>query len=572
MEQNYRISGKELLKYRHVAPFVSGESYLLVMANLKGRDPEQTRPQDFALRARNSRDGLEALLFCESALRKKKTDRDLYWVLTDEGNGTVSLWSEAAKKYLIMDDQGARLSKKKQLLTLTENGEFYQFSVAVGNKTFYLRASGHAESADGLIFTSGSTPASSSFACLKRICGIPAKPAGEKKLTVGTVSDPHIDYGLQLFRPYLRKSVPLSAKAYRARFDLDVMVNCGDNISDNGSGGYKYGGAMQGKWPRATFLKTQKLLHETVQKAFRDPAKAGNILWMTGNHDTQVGDRQPAGETFNSGNYLPYLPEVRNLLTEKVTGTDLSDGEDHVLCYEFRCNGVPFLVLSTPRYPLSPNGHFPDRYAPAHTAEQAKWLSERLNAIEEELGKNAVVFVSSHYPFYGWSFASQGPECPENRPVFAELYEVLNRHPNLFYFYGHVHGGDDRVFLRETAENTETHSKVDFKLEDNCSITSKDGLERGYFRSDLIVGTGMSHSFVGSLAHFKTNYFANDGVKVNTWLSEVEVPFFQQLVAEVYEDRVVLTVQNLGTKKAVAEHLPNSSYNLKPVVIPLKKD
>jgi hypothetical protein len=52
----------------------------------------------------------------------------------------------------------------------------------------------------------------------------------------------------------------------------------------------------------------------------------------------------------------------------------------------------------------------------------------------------------------------------------------------------------------------------------------------------------------------------------------VEVPFFQQLVAEVYEDRVVLTMQNLGTKKAVAEHLPNSSYNLKPVVIPLKKD
>ena len=157
MEQNYRISGKELLKYRHVTPFVSGESYLLVMANLKGRDPAQTRTQDFALRAKNSRDGLEALLFCESALRKKKTDRDLYWTVTDEGDGTVSLWSEAAKKYLYMDDQGARLSKKKQRLTLTENGEFYQFTVAVGEKTFYLRASGHAESADGLIFTSGST-------------------------------------------------------------------------------------------------------------------------------------------------------------------------------------------------------------------------------------------------------------------------------------------------------------------------------------------------------------------------------------------------------------------------------
>lgn len=571
MEQNYRFSREELLKYRHVTPFVSGESYLLAMANLKGRDPKQGRNEDFVLRGKNCRDGLEGFLFREKTLRAKKTDRDLYWTVTDEGNGTVSLYSDTAKKYLFMDAQGARLSKKKQALQLIEDGDFYRFAVTEGDKTFYLRASGHTESPDGLIFTSGTAVASSTFACLKRIRGISAKPSGEKKLTVGSISDPHIDYGLQLFRPYLRKSVPLSAKAYKARYDLDVMITCGDNISDNGSGGYKYGGAMQGKWPRETFLKTQKLLHETVQGAFRDPEKA-KILWMTGNHDTQVGDRQPEGQTFNSGNYAPYLPETVSMLTQKVDDTDLSKGEDHILCYEVRVKGVPFLVLCTPRYPLAPNAHFPDRYAPAHTMEQALWLKERLAAIEAEMGRNAVVFVSSHYPFYQWSFASEGPACPDNREAFTELYDVLNRYPNLIYFYGHVHGGDGWIALQETAQNCSGHSKVSPVRREDGAVVGTDSLDRGYFCSDLILGTGMSHHFSGSLAFFKTTYFANDGVKVNSWLSEVEVPFFQGLVAEVYEDRVVLTMENLGSKKGVSDYLPNATYKLKPLVLPLHKD
>ncbi|MBQ4322811.1 MAG: hypothetical protein IJC19_02600 [Clostridia bacterium] len=571
MEQNYRFPRNELLKYRHIPQFVSGQAYLLVMASLTGKDPAQTRMQDFALRGKNSRDGLEAIVFTEASLRAKKTDRDLYWIVTDEGNNTVSLYSMTAKKYLVMDSQGARLSKKKQALTLSENGDFYQFSVEDAGKTFYLRASGHAESPEGLIFTSGSSVASSSFAFLQRIYGIPAKPAGEKKLTVGTVSDPHIDYGLQLFRPYLRKSVPLSAKAYKSRYDLDVMVTCGDNISDNGSGGYKYGGAVQGKWPRETFLKTQKLLCETVKQAFRDPEKSENILWMTGNHDTQVGDRQPEGQTFDSGDYSSYLsPNATHVLTEKVTDADIVTAE-HILCYEVRVKGIPFLVLCTPRYPLDPRRTVPDRYAPAHTPQQAQWLIERLAAIERELGKNAVIFVSSHYPFYQWSFAPEGPECPDNREAFLQLYDVLNGYPNLIYFYGHVHGGDGRLDLRETVENSEIHSRVALQKNEDGSVTNADSFDRGYFRSDVIVGTGMCHQFVGSLAHFKTNYFANDGVKVNTWLCEIEVPFFQQLVAEVYEDRVVLTMENLGTKKGVYDHLPNATYKLKPLIVPLKK-
>lgn len=573
MEQTYRFPKDELLKYRHVPAYISGKDYLIVTCSMKGLGHGQTRDEDFALRANHSRDGLEGYLFKESCLRKKKTDRDLYWTVTDEEKGTVSLYSPAKGKYLNMDGEGARLSKNKQLFKIEKDGDFYRFSCEINGETFYLKACGHAESADGMIFSSAREKHYVTFALVERMRGIPAKPAGKPLLTVGTISDPHVDYGLQLFRPYLRKSIPASARAYRNRYDLDVMVTCGDNISDNGSGGYKYGGAMQGKWPREKFLKTQKRMHETVQKSFRDPAKADNILWMTGNHDTQVGDRQPEGQHFNSGDYSAYLPkDLTSVLSAKAEeGVDVGNDE-HILCYEKRVNGYPFLVLCTPRYPLKPKAPHPDRFAPAHTMEQADWLEERLSIIEKERGKDAVIFVSSHYPFYEWSF---GPEKdgPDNREAFYKMYSLLNRYPNLIFFYGHVHGGDGWINRTETGENSNGNSKVDIRwnAEKNC-VNANDDLYRAYFRSDLIVGTGFWHEFAGSLAYFKTTYFANDGKNVNSWLSEVEVPFFQGCVAEVYEDRVVLTMQNLGTKKGLSDHVPNSTYTLKPLVLPLRKD
>ena len=571
MEQNYRFSQKELLKYRHIPTFVSGESYLLAMAWLRGVDHGQKREEDFALRARNCRDGLEAVLFTEKNLRAKKSDRDLYWVITEEGEGKISLYSECAKKYLTLDDQGARLSKKKQLLTVTQNGELYQFSVVKENANLFLRATGHSESPDGMIFSSGKKNYACSFALLRRMHGISAKPAGEPKLTVGTFSDVHIDYGLQLHRPYLRKSAIKTATAFRNRYNLDVLVNCGDNISDNASGGYPSGGAMQGKWPRERFLKVQKLLHETMQKSFRDPAKANNILWLTGNHDTQVGDRQPEGQLFNSADYSAYMPETVDKLTCKIDGIDVGNDE-HTLCYESRINGVPFLVLCTPRYPLASHIRIPDRYSPAHTMEQVKWLEARLDKIEKEQGKDTVVFVSSHYPLHQWCYCPTNAECPDNRDAFLHMHKVLNRFPNLIFFYGHVHGGDNWVDLKETSENNVAYSKVNLQLTPDRGIVATDDIARAYFRSDMIVGTGFWHEFAGSLAYFKNTFFANDGKKIDSWLGHLEVPFIQGCIAEVYDDRVVLTMQNTGTKKDLADHVPNSNYNLKPFVIPLIKD
>ncbi len=572
MKQNYRFSQKELLKYQHIPHFVSGEEYLLGMACLNGKNPAQKRAWDFVLRAKTVRDGLQAVLFSEENLRKKGNDRDLCWTVTDEGNGKISLWSQAAGKYLTMNQNGAKLSVRKQTFSLEQDGEFYIISAKIKGDTYYLRASGHQESPHGLIFTSGRQKVSVEFALLKRLENIPATPESPVKLTVGTMADVHIDYGLQLFPPYQRKSTIAGANSFRRRYDLDALITCGDNISDNGSGGYRYGGAMQGKWPRERVLKTQARLHRTMQKSFRDPEKAKNVFLITGNHDTQVGDRQPEGKRFNSGNYDAYLPEISHPLRTKADGVDVGS-DSHLLCYQANVKGVPFLMLNTPRYPFDARAKFPDRFAPAHTMEQADWLEERLNEIEKEQGKNAVVFVVSHYPLWPFCFATEGPGCPDNRDVYVRLDKLLNRYPNLFYFYGHVHGGqNDRwVDVTHTAENGESRSPVNLWLDENNNVKSVDSYDRACFRSDLIQGTGFNHVFAGSMAFFRSFYFANDGKNLNSWLCEIEVPFFQGLAVEVYDDRVVLTMQNLGTKKGVYDYIPGATYKLKPLVYLLKK-
>ncbi len=573
MKPNHRFPQQELLRYQHIPTFASGEKYLLIMASLTVSGAY--KPDDYALRGKISRDGLEAFRFREEDLRKKQNDKDLYWIITDEGEGTVSLQSVTARKYITITDQGATLSRKKQCLTLTVNGSTLRFSVrGKDGQEYFLRCSARGEAKSGLIFTSGLSAASSSFACLKRVEGIPAKTVGKPLLTAGTFADIHVDYGIQLFRPFLRKSAMISAKKYAARYDLDAVIMCGDNISDNGSGpAYPRGGAMQGKWPYERWLKTRNLLNEALKKSFRTPENAKNIFYLTGNHEYQCGDRQPEGKTYNSAYYTDLLPaDIRHPLVEKVK---VGLGSDEcLLCYEYRVKNIPFLVLNTPVYPLIPNHKVPERPQPAHTMQQAQWLCDRLAEIEKEQGKNAVVFVSSHYPFVPGYYNNTNGVVPSNYDAFVKMEETMNTFPNLFFFFGHTHGGNHHPLFRRTAEKTQGNSPVAMNLSEQdgkATLTLQDSFERGRFCSDVVLAMGYRHNYGGSMSYYHNEFFANDGRKKPSYLTHLEVPFFQGCVIEVYEDRVVLTMQNFGTKAGVKDYLPDATYNLKPLICPLKK-
>ncbi len=573
MNMTHRFPQKEMLRYEQKSSFVSGEKYIFIMGQL--RAPGQIKPEDFALGAKVCRDGVEAYPFREAELRRRNTDRDFYWTLTDEGDGTVSLWSEGAKRYLTLTENGAVFSKKKQYFTVTENGGLFRFAwKAPQGITYWLRASARAESPSGLVFTSGDKNDASSFALAQRVYGIPKAPQGEKKLTVGTYADIHIDYGIQLFRPYLRKGAMEMAKKYARRYDLDAVIMCGDSISDNGSGkSYPRGGAMQGKWPYDRWLKTRNLLHETLQKSFQNPENRGNIFYLTGNHEYQCGDRQPEGQTYNAAYYTDLLPA--DLMHPMVQTVEVGLGSDQcLLCYEYRVKGVPFLVLNTPVYPLIPGRSIPERPNPAHTLAQIDWLEERMNEIEKELGNKAVVFVSSHFPVRPNQYGNTANAVSPNYDAYIKINEVLSRFPNLFFFYGHTHGGDIHPTFTRTCETMEATVPVELGLSEADGkplLTAQENPERGRFRSDILETEGFHHLYGGSLSFYSNRWFANDGKKKNSPLTHIEVPFFQGVAVEVYEDRVVLTMNNFGTKAGVTDYLPGANYNIEPLVCLLKK-
>ncbi len=571
MEQSYRFPRNEWLRYQHVPVYVSGEAYLLVMANVHPGAPEKAG--DYALRAKACRDGLEAFRFEEDLLRKKKSDRDLYWTITDEGDGLVSLWSEAARKYLTVDGQGVWLSRKKQLLTLRQNGALLRFFVRdEEGKAQFIHASSREEAEGKIVFTAANKAGETSFGlfCRAKI-DLPLKPTGKPILTAGTYADIHIDYGLQLKAPYLRKTVIQSARGFRSRYDLDAVIMCGDNMSDNGSHAMQIG-AVQGNWPYRRWQITKTRLNEALRKSFRDPAKAGNILYLTGNHEYQAGDRQPEGQIFNSAYYTDLLPEgITHPIYQKM---EVDQGPDqNLLCYQYRIGDVFFLVLNDPAYPFI-EWKFPERSEPGHTLEQAQWLEERLDGIEKELGNKAVVFVSSHFPFRRGEFSATYGVGHPNMESYYRMDRAMMRFPNLFYVFGHVHGGTNWITMTHTAETMGHAVPVEMQLEDNgefLDLVTQESSEREKFQSDVVLTEGFHHVYGGSHSFFSHPYYATDGKKKNSTLTNVVCPFYQGLAIEVYDDRVVLTMENFGTRKGTLECLPDAAYKLKPLVCPLVK-
>lgn len=570
MELKHTFSRNEWIRYRHVPDFVSGERYILLMSNLEPGAP--AKAGDYALRAKISRDGLEAFRFTEDSLRKKKTDRDLYWTVTDEGDGLVSLWSDAVKKYLTMDGNRISLSRKKQLLTLRRNGSLLRFFIRdKEGKAQFIHASLRAEAEGNLVFAPANKGGETSFGLFLRAeVNLPKEPTGKPILTAGAYADIHVDYGLQLKAPYLRRTVLRAAQGLRNRYDLDAVIMCGDNMSDNGS--HFDLGAVQGHWPYSRWLSTREKLNAALRRSFRNPEKADNILYLTGNHEYQAGDRQPEGQRFNSAYYTDLLPKgVTHLLSRKMSVEQGPD--DNLLCYQYRIGDIFFLVLNDPDYPFI-KWRFPERSEQGHINEQADWLIARLEEIKGELGNKAVIFVSSHFPFRRGEFsATYGVGYP-NTEAYYRMDRAMMDFPNLFYVYGHVHGGTNWITMTHTAETMGHMAPVEMSLEDTgefLDLVTQESSEREKFRSDAVLTEGFHHIYAGSHSFFSNPYYETDGKKKNSTLSAVVCPFYQGLVIRVYEDRVILTMENFGTKEGTLNCLLGAKYRPVPLVCPLVK-
>ena len=115
---------------------------------------------------------------------------------------------------------------------------------------------------------------------------------------------------------------------------------------------------------------------------------------------------------------------------------------------------------------------------------------------------------------------------------------------------------------------------VEMSLEDTgefLDLVTQESSEREKFRSDAVLTEGFHHIYAGSHSFFSNPYYETDGKKKNSTLSAVVCPFYQGLVIRVYEDRVILTMENFGTREGTLNCLPGAKYRPVPLVCPLVK-
>ncbi|MBQ7779673.1 MAG: metallophosphoesterase [Clostridia bacterium] len=336
-----------------------------------------------------------------------------------------------------------------------------------------------------------------------------ASASSEKPLiTVGTIADGHVDYGIQNNDPYIRSSYIKAMNALKAE-GVDIVLDGGDMVSDN-----------EDK-QQVDFRWTTEVYDRVVSqyKKYSSAASSTGItLWACGNHDYEVG-RLKEG-VFSEGDYNSYegfqkamveaAGQPVGLYTEKddTTGSVNAIIEDNWLGAHFNVKGFDFIIINPP-YARS------DYY----TTGTLAWLDETL----AKIGANKTVFITGHYPLQD----SKGPTSTSvvRDTNYTNFMNVMKKYDNAIYLFGHIHDSDTGYISADTFERI-THY-------------DKDGKVVG-FRS--VNPTSFISSFMGSAGYYSFSY--NPG-----GLTAAEPKIVQAMTIKVYTDRIEFKMINCGEKE-----------------------
>ena len=337
-----------------------------------------------------------------------------------------------------------------------------------------------------------------------------ASASSDKPLvTVGTVSDGHVDYGIQNSDPYIRSSYIKAMNALKAE-GVDIILDGGDMLSDN-----EDLGKTDFRWDTDTYNK----VIASYKKYSSAASTTGITLWACGNHDYEVG-RLTEGK-FSEGDYNSYKGFMEtmvstagqpvSLYTEKMDRPNSVNSvtEDNWLGAHFNVKGFDFIVLNPP---------YVEFYY--YTTGTLKWLNETLAGI----GADKTVFIIGHYPTYDSRNTAHANDVLIGAN-YTNFMNVMNKYDNAIYLYGHCHSTETGYISSDTYERI-THYDKDGKVV--------------RFRS--IQPTSFITSFMGSAGFY--NYSYNPG-----GLTEVEPYIIQVMTIKVYTDRIEFKTINCGEKE-----------------------
>ncbi len=335
-------------------------------------------------------------------------------------------------------------------------------------------------------------------------------------ITIGTIGDPHTDYGLQDVEPYIRTSYITAMEALKAE-GIDLLLVGGDMTSDN-----EASLTTEFRWDTDVYDRTISQYHKYSSEA----SKTGKTLWACGNHDYEVGVLLDG--TMSDGDYDAYkgftdmmvedCGEPISVYTQDddpYYGGDYANNffPDYWLGAHYNIEGFDFIVINAPY-----------KRSTFYSAGVLSWLDTTLS----DIGADKTVFIVGHYPLYdnrGLHSLADGLKGSN----YTNFVNVLNKYDNAIYLYGHEHGGRATNQLCDTIySSVDSFERITHYDSNGVPVTS-----RG------INPTSFLTAFMGSASFY--NYSLNPN-----WLSAETPEIIQAMTITVYKDRIEFKVINCG--------------------------
>ena len=485
---------------RPVAAFVSGESYVLSIGGIN--DVKGAFGDACVMGEEAEGYGLDYAKRPDTLSAASK----YLWKITQNADGTVTLYSAYAKKYLNMKKDVAYLDAAPQNLNAEISGGKIKIYTKIDGETYYLRFTNLYKTYS--CWHAGTGTSSNQFTMYGT--AEMSKPkeydnTGKTPLfSVACFADLHVDYGIQSWTKPIRKTTVDAVNKLKALGGANVILIGGDILSNN-SNDY---------WDNTLAAKAQKTVYETMMDGSTDWL----VLPVTGNHDSEAG--VAAGSSEYSGDWEPYLTEwVGDFVA--VQRNENSKFKE-ILCYRYTLGGIDFIGINTPYLANRGSGLL---------TSQADWLEDQL----EEIGKDKTVVVTSHYPVL---HAQYPVTSLDNRDARAAFETVLNKYPNVLYCYGHVHHNDSEYAWYSAAELIRPTGNTTLNS-DNSYTTN-----------------GFINCHMGSMGYYNNQYQPGG-------LLAVEPQVVQFMKMDFYEDHITFNYYNVGEKSGDPQVYEITSYTVK---------
>ncbi len=349
------------------------------------------------------------------------------------------------------------------------------------------------------------------FGALPFCASAEEKGDDEPLIVVGTIADPHVDYGIQNKDPYIRPSYITAMNALKEA-GIDLLLVGGDMLSDNEDNGGNL------RWESEVYARTieQFRIHSSAAST------TGMTLWACGNHDAEVGALKSILSPDDYNSYQGFVDMMLATCGEPVDfftqAEDTTAGStvysDHWLGAHYNIKGFDFIVINPPY-----------GYQTVYTTGVLDWLDETL----AKIGEDKTVFITGHYTLSGSRglVANADTLKGESNSHFAE---VMNKYDNAIYLYGHHHGEGESIYISSDTFERVTHYDENGKVVNDRSVNP----------------TSFINAFMGSASYYM--YSLNPG-----WLGAADPQIIQAMTISVYKDRIEFKMINCGKRTGKEE-------------------